>query len=232
MSEQHPLGDDDSIVTDNNEPPKKKLEDGFKPMLYTETLQEIFNFGELDLGTNRNGMATADQRQLLLDDLKDDADGMWLLVTSLLGVSVMLGFIMALNGIPTMALLIGAGVILGPLLLYAYLRQTKTRKDVDDLRVRSTYGQPTIQYRRFSDGGRYVLTVGDVSLPITMQQAHALSEYHVGPLRVHYTENSKLILSAETDYSIDMEKLKNEDLDTIEIIEDDEAVTINRQLHQ
>jgi len=194
----------------NNEKQKLKNDLSGRPMLQTEALMDIFDFNELDLNTNRNQMSTGAQKQKLEADLKDDADGMWLMVTVLLGVTLLLAFIMISEGLALLPLVIGAGIILGPLLLYAYRRQTSTRQDSLTLKVRSTQGIPAVRYRAFSDGGRYRLQVGDVSFPLTMQQAHAFGEYEPAPLRVYYTEHSKTILSAETVYPTDSDKLKND----------------------
>lgn len=200
------------------------------PPLYTETLMEIFEFSEMDLNTNRSGFATRGQKALLNAELKNDADAMWLMLTIMLGAALVVGFIMTFQGLPMIYLVLGAGIMLGGLLLYSYLRQNSLRQDTERTRVLSLQGDFSVHW---SHTGRRdaALHIAGQTLPITTPQAKALAEYERRPLRVYYAEHSKLVLSAEVlpDYNID--KLKVDDSQQDEL-PDEESALYRRQYQE
>ena len=193
--------------------PKNKLKNGDPslPLIHTQSLMEILDFNRGDLEMNRNGGVTAKQKDKIKDVLKEEADSMWLLTTIFLGVAVLLALIFTLQGYPPMALAIGAGVVILPMVAIAYFRQGNLRNDVDRLRTYQIEGVPHIS-GSYKSAREAVLNIGEEQFPITFEQAKALSEFSLPPMRVNYASNSKQILSAEVLSDREIDKLKNEDL--------------------
>jgi hypothetical protein len=194
-----------------------------KPALYTESLMEIFDFSESTLNTNRGNFATNQQRQFLQADLKNDADAMWLLLTILLGTSIVVGLIMRMQGIPMEYLVMGAGVLIVPMLWLGYRQQMGARKDLDNFHVRSVQGKAEVYWVGRGTYLRARLRVHDQWFEIGIQQAHALEEYDLSQMRVYYAENSRTLLSAEVlpDYTTNKLKL-DEEQETDIIVEAEE----------
>jgi hypothetical protein len=190
---------------------RKRLEDFSLPPLQAETLMEIFDFDSLTLDMNRRNFVTKSQRDMITAALKGEADSMWLMITIAMSTSVILALIFALQGLPTLYLVIGLAVFILPMLWYAYAHQGGLRKDMERLRALRIDGIPSVQM-----ANRSSLNIGNQSLPITIAQAKALSEFQLPFMRLYYAEHSKQILSAELVYD---EKLKMEDLDENDIIE-------------
>jgi hypothetical protein len=188
---------------------RKRLENANLPLLHTETLMEIFDFDENALNTNRRNFVTKAQGDIIILQLKGEADSMWLMLTIMIGTGVVLALIFATQGLPTLYLLMGLAVVVLPMLWYAYSRQGGLRKDMQRLRAFSIDGRPALRMGLRGNQEMY-LNIGNQSIPITMQQARALGEFSLPMLRVYYAEHSKQLLSAEV--LID-EKIKNEDLD-------------------
>lgn len=194
-----------------------------RPLLYTDTLKEIFGFSETDLNTNRNNMVTRAQRSDIGLALQDESDAMWLVMTIMLVGAVAAGVAALSSGVPTIYLVIGAGIILGGLLGVSYTRQMRLRHDAEQLRVRSVQGVPGLRAGRFEENAK--LLIGDQQLPLTIEQVSALAEYALPTLRVYYAEHSKAILSAEVIHISD--KLKNDEalnLDDIVVLDEQPQV--------
>jgi len=181
------------------------------PPLSTAALMEIFDFNEQDLMSNRNHFATKAQRKVLSEELQNDADSMWQMLTILLIPTAVVAVIMVAQGLPMLYLVIGAGIMLGGMLAYAYRRQIGTRKDADNLRVRSAQGEIHISPAGLRVGEAAV-HVGSEVFHVPGAQAKALTEYRSGMVRVYYAENSRQILSAEALQEVRADKLKVEDL--------------------
>ncbi len=214
------------VANDNTDKKKSPWEQYNLPPLSTAALMEIFDFNEQDLMANRNGFATRAQRSLLGEELKNDADAMWLMVTILLIPAAVVALIMVMQGIPLLYLVIGAGILLGTMLAYAYRRQTGTRQDTENLRVRSAQGEISIQPAGLRIGEAAV-RVGDERFVVPAVQARALAEYMPGVVRVYYGEHSRQILSAEALREVRGDKLKVEDLQ-----EEEDADLILEARHQ
>ncbi|MCA9912249.1 MAG: hypothetical protein KC496_02830, partial [Anaerolineae bacterium] len=119
--------------------------------------------------------------------------------------------IMVMEGLPLLPLVIGAGILIGGMLAYAYRRQTGTRKDAENLRVRSAQGELHILAGGIRVGENRVM-VGSEHFFVSTEQARALQEYFPGVVRVFYATNSRQILSAEALREVNVDKLKVEDL--------------------
>lgn len=197
----------------NNAPKQKSPWEQFNlAQLSTAALMEIFDFNEQDLMSNRNGFATRGQRSFLGDTLRGDADSMWQMVTILLIPAAVVAIILATQGIPLLYLVIGAGLMLGGMLAYAYRRQTGTRQDAENLRMRSAQGEMHISPAGIRIGEATV-HVGAEKFYVPTAIAKALTEYAPGSMvRVYYAANSRQILSAEVLREVRADKLKVEDL--------------------
>ena len=198
----------------DNEKPKnkaKRLGDAHLPLLQTEALMDIFDFDASTLRTNAGGFVTGTQKQQITDELKGEADSMWLMLTIFLGTSVVLAMIFSLQGYAPMPLVIGAGMVIGALLFIANRRQSSLRKDNARLRTQQVEGVPRLQTTVTGDT-QVELVIGKEKLPVTYQQAQALSEFSLAPMRVYYAVNSKQVLSAEVLADDEVLKLKNKDL--------------------
>ncbi|MEO0597633.1 MAG: hypothetical protein AAF126_16105 [Chloroflexota bacterium] len=193
--------------------PKNKLKNGDPslPLIHTESLMEILDFNRGDLEMNRNGGVTAKQKDKIKEVLKGEADSMWLLTTIFLGVAVLLALIFTMQGYPPVPLAIGAGVVILPMVAIAYFRQGNLRDDVDRLRTYQIEGVPYIS-PSFKSVREATLNIGEEKFPISIEQAEALNEFSLPPMRVNYAANSKQILSAEVLSDREIDKLKNEDL--------------------
>lgn len=184
------------------------------PPLSTAALMEIFDFNEQDLMANRNGFATNAQRSRLGEELREDADSMWLMLTILLIPAAVVALIMVMEGLPLMSLVIGAGILIGAMLAFAYRRQTGMREDAEKLKVRSVEGDMMV----LPGIGEARVIIGDQRFRVSLPQAKALSEYFPGVVRVYHSANGRQILSAEALREVNVDKLKVEDLQ-----EDDSA---------
>lgn len=189
----------------------KRLGDAQLPLLQTEALMDIFDFDASTLRTNAGGFVTGNQKQQITDELKGEADSMWLMLTIFLGTSVVLAMIFSLQGYAPMPLVIGAGIVIGALLFIANRRQSSLRKDNARLRAIRAEGVPRLQ-TSITGNSQVELIIGKEKLPVTYQQAQALSEFSLAPMRVYYAANSKQVLSAEVLADDEILKLKNEDL--------------------
>lgn len=196
---------------------QKDKKDVMMPTLSTDALMHIFDFDNTTLNTNRSGFPTRNQKEWLKESLKEDADSMWLLLTLLMVGAVAAGIAMAASGLPMLPLVIGAGLMIGAMLLFSYLRQNNARADLDNLKVRSIEGIPQVATNRTYSYAR--LQIGDTRFEIDADQARALQEFRPAPMRVYFMQNSKQIVAAEVAYDADIEKLKVEDLQ-----QDDEAI--------
>lgn len=214
-----------------NEKPKnksKRLSDAQLPLLHTESLMDIFDFDDSTLRTNAGGFVTSTQKQKISETLQGEADSMWLMLTIFLGTSVLLAIIFSLQGYAPLPLVIGAGIVIGSLLLIAYRRQSELRKDNARLRTFRVEGIPTMLGTSISGDRQAEMQIGDEKLPISYAQAAALSEFSLLPMRVYYAANSKQVLSAEVLADQEILKLKNEDL----IEGDDYDIYDERQLDE
>lgn len=205
----------------------KRLSDPSLPVIYNESLMEIFDFNESALLTNQRGFVTEPQKRQIADTLKGEADSMWLMLTIMLGTAVLLAIIFTLQGYPPLPLVIGVGLILAPLLWLAYRRQNKLQQDSNRLRTYNVEGYPSLTGSYVGDSQAEIV-IGEQKLPISYAQAKALSEFNLPLMRIYYASHSKQILSAEVLHDINLDKLKNEDLQE----DEDYLLLAERQLDE
>lgn len=188
------------------------------PPLYNSTLMEAFGFSEDDLEANRRGFVIRSQRAGVETEMKAEADGMWLIMTVLLGVTLLLAVIFNMNGLPMMPLLIGAAIMLLPFLWFSSRRQTRLRADAEKPKLARVQGQPRLRMRgRLEDAGDdFRLEIDDRSFPLSREGFRLISQFDLPPMRVYYLPNSNQLLSAEVLRRDDMEKLKNDELELAE----------------
>lgn len=207
----HPLRDDEPS-TQANAPTKTKndlhLDD--LPPINDVALMEILDFDEMELNANRGGFVTRHQKQRLQDELRNDGDSSRLMLTMMLTVAAVLGVIMVTQGVPLIALAIGAGIIVGGVLLASYWQRSDLQQDVRASRVRHVQGNAQVRWSTGRANGS--LLVGNQSFPLSMHQANALMEFDLRGLRAYYTQHGKRLLSAEPLLDLNVEKLKAEDL--------------------
>lgn len=201
----------------------------YQPSLYTATLMDIFNFNETDLEANRRGIITNAQKRDVQESVQQDSNDIWQLVTIFLGVTLLIAVITA--GQDNMvAVLIGAGIMIGPLLWIGYRRQNRAKVDLEKPRVKSIRGaiQPT---SGITSG--YTLSVKDKRFDVSMEQWQSIARHQQAYAAVYYLPNSNRILSAEILQPSATEKAKMGDQTIIDRAEDalNDADTIPAEVH-
>lgn len=178
--------------------------------LETGILMDAFNFSGTDLAANKQGYVTGHQKAQLGAELKQEADGMWLILTIMLGVTVLLSLIMTSEGIPLIYLVIGAGLLLLPLVWLAYRRQTRLREETERrVSVRHVTDYATLERSSaFDTRHPFQLRVGTERFPLDLAAYQLLAQHEMMPVTVYYTPETKTFLSAEVE---PFNKLKNEE---------------------
>lgn len=202
------------------------MEDGRKahdkPPLYTDTLLEVFGFSYHDLDANRRKRLTGPQKTLMQQDLKEEGDSAWLLMTITLGVTLLLALIFLAEGIPVSSLVPGAGVFLAALMFFAYRRQMTRRDDMVKPEVMQVKGFPRILHGRNVDTSRgSFMVIEDQAFGLTPEQYDELTRYDLPEVIAYYTGRTKRLLSVEVapQYE-DKNKVEHLTLENAEIIED------------
>ncbi|MDQ7034725.1 MAG: hypothetical protein Q9P01_07780, partial [Anaerolineae bacterium] len=197
------------------EKPKNKVKNSLSngnQTLSTAALMEIFDFSDSMLNMNRKGSASGLQKEYLKSDLKENADAMWLLMMIMLGTSLVVGVIMATQGIPMQYLAIGAGIVILPILLMGYRQQIGARKDLDIFNVQTAEGQAQIEWASRGTHIVPLLRVDQTTFEIGHYEAKTLEQFDLPYLRVYYAENSKQLLSAEVMTTATKNRLSVDDL--------------------
>jgi len=190
-------------------------------------LMSLFDYSPQDLEANKQGMVTHLQKQRLQGDLKNDADATWLMLMIMLGVTLLIALITA-GGSNMGGLLVGAGIIILPLLYLGYRRQTRIRDDIETTRVKRVRGALLPQPGGMFSEDRHKVRVDDVTFGVSYQQLSDLMQYATTYVDVYYTENSRAILSMEVVPGGEKpknDKLKNEELRLPDVIGHDDADT-------
>lgn len=197
----------------NDEPtaafPDGKLKEG--PPLYSGMLNDILGVTRSDLLQNRMGRLAPSQTERFQQALKSEVDGMWLMLSIFLGVSVVIALIMFPSGAYTAPMLLTMGAFIGGFMLFIARRQAKAKRVASTLRIKQTAGVPQL----VGSGNR--LKVGDMLLEITPEQFRQLMPYDLPYMRVYFTQNEQVVVGAELFGEDDDEKVKNS-------LEDDDAV--------
>lgn len=194
-----------------------------RPPLHTETLMHIFRFDDVALGANRSALATRPQKEALNDELRAESDAMRLMLTIFLGAALLVALILRMQGLPSLPLVIGGGLVIGSFFAYSQWRQNRIRRDLERVQVRSVQGQAAVIWGNAYRGEAWLM-IGLLKFQISREQARALEEYRIGQLRVYYVNESKHILSAESLRDSDGEKLKNSE----KALSDEEVMSIGR----
>jgi len=187
-----------------------------KIQLSTDSFARVLGYESHAVDANSQGIMTQAQKQRMAEEMKADADGMWLLMTIFLGVLLLIAFI--LQGSSTVGmdqLLIGGGIMLGGLLFFSYNRRSAMQGDVQDSKIEHVDGMAQLEYGGIGEDRRYWLRVGDKKFRIKQDQFMALNEYDLAPMRLYYSAYSKTVLSAEVqewEKEKNDDKLKNDDL--------------------
>ena len=182
-----------------NETPKlkqdeRKLKD--LPLLNNSDLGTIFEFTGPELNANRMGRLSPQQNDKLQANLKAEVDAMWLMVTILLGTSVLIALIVFPAGPLTIPLVASIGGFLGIFLFYSYRRQAKARVLAETLKVKQVQGTPDLQSNNLMRSGAKMV-IGDKHLSISADQFMQLARYGFPFMKVYYTQNEEHVLSAE-----------------------------------
>lgn len=175
--------------------------------LSNSALMDIFDFSPEELEANRRGIISRHQREMLAHELKADNDEMWQIVTVLLGVTAIVALITAGRD-NLIAVLIGAGVFIGPLMWLAYRRQNRMKADIEKTKIIQTRGNLTASPL----GAQSQIQIKDKRFRVKYDTARALSAFDSAVVQVYHTANSETILSIEVIDAIPEPKLKNEAL--------------------
>jgi|GEM_PF-7103931 hypothetical protein len=213
LQPNHPLNDPASQDDDKLKNDQNVLNDQ-RPVLGDSDLFDIFGITGTDLNANRMGRFSPVQKESLEANLKQEVDGMWLLLTIFLGMSVFIALILFPAGDMTPYMIAGIGIILVAFVFFSYRRQNRARSLADSQRVKSVAGVPQLSATRF--GANPHMRVGDKVLSITPQQFMQLARYALPYMKVYYTQNGDQVVSAEIlrRYNDD-EKLKNDLEDSV-----------------
>jgi hypothetical protein len=191
-----------------------------KPHLTQEALDDILGIAPEIMLVNRIGKLTREQRDKILAHLKDENDGMRLLMTIFLGVSLLLAFIFLSVELPMVYLVIGAGIMIGSLLAFFYRQQAKKRVDLET-RVQHVDSVPVLRSVGQLDSlQHYMMVIGSEVFAISREAYETLERFELPLCRVYFTARSKQLLSIEVRERYDGEKRKNDLL--LDEDEDDE----------
>jgi hypothetical protein len=187
--DDEPLQEDPKMKQD-----ERKVKD--LPPLTDSDLGTILGFTGPELNANRMGRISPNQTEKLNANLKEEVDGMWLMLTILLGTSVLIALILFPTGERTLPLVVSIGAFIGVFMYYSYRRQGKARQLADTTRVKQAQGTPRLEmsWRR---GAMGKIIVGDKTLSISSDQFMQLARYDLPYMKVYFTQNEGLVLSAE-----------------------------------
>jgi hypothetical protein len=190
------------------------------PTATTRDLQEIFGVTDAELNANRMGRFSDAQRAMLQDNLKEETDGMWLMLTIMLGTAALIALIVFPAGEMTLPMILAIGGVIGAFMAFSYRRQTKAREMQDSQRVKQIAGVPELRLARWRTG-EGSLIIGDRRFSISSEQLIKLSRFKLPYMKIYYTQNGERVLSAEalTRYNDDLRE--DEAAEEVVIIPDD-----------
>lgn len=183
-----------------NDEAKSKTDEhtgGNRRIITNSDLQDIFQFTGVELNANRMGRFSPVQQERLANEVKAEIDGMWLMLTILLGTAVLIAVIVSPAGDRTVPLVLSIGGVLAAFMFYSYRRQGKARDMADSQRVKQLAGTPALQMGGLRSNGGGTLVVGDRTLRIPTDQLMQLSQYNLPYMKLFYTQNGEQVISAE-----------------------------------
>lgn len=175
------------------------------PQITTRDLQEIFGFTDAELNANRMGRFSNEQRAMLEGNLKEEVDGMWLMLTIMLGTAALIALIVFPAGEMTLPMILAIGGVIGAFMAFSYRRQAKAREMSESQRVKQIAGVPQLNIARWRTG-EGSLIIGERRFTITSDQLIRLSRFQLPYMKVYYTQNGERVISAEvlTRYNDDL----------------------------
>lgn len=218
----HPLSTTPQEEKAKNDEPLPLEDEKTKPLppATTRDLQAIFGFTDAELNANRMGRFSNEQRAMLADNLKEEVDGMWLMLTIMLGTAALIALIVFPAGDMTFPMILAIGGVIGAFIIFSQRRQAKAREMQDSQRVKQIVGTPQLNIARWRTG-EGSLIIGDRRFTITSDQLIRLSRFHLPYMKVYYTQNGERVISAEvlTRYNDDLSM--DEAAEDVLIIPDD-----------
>jgi len=198
----HPLGDDRKISMPDLEQPQQGMAQGKPkelPRLHQGVLAQVFQFSHAHLDANQQGRLADSQRAPLYQDVKDEGDSLWLMLMILLGTTLFLAFILLTEGQGLGGLALGAGGMIGGLLLYSTRRQGRRKEAAEAHSVTSAQGQARLDMRPSPANmeALYGLRVGEERFSLSREQFVALAAYELPRLKVYYILPTRRIVAAE-----------------------------------
>jgi len=197
----HPLGDERKITLPDldkakDKPMGKPLD---MPRLHQGILAQVFAFNHASLDSNKQGRLADPQRAPLYQDVKDEGDSLWLMLMIFLGTTVFLALILLMEGQSMGGLVIGAGGMIGGLLLYSTRRQNRRKEAAESHSVQMAEGQARLDMRSNPANmeALYGLVVGEERFPLEREQFVTLAAYELPRLKVYYILPTRRIVSAE-----------------------------------
>jgi len=183
------------------------------PPLFTDALVGLLGVTHSDLDRNQAGEITERQREKLGQELKGEANAMWLILSVLLGVTLLLAVIFTFQGLSMGPLLVGAALLIVPLMALSYYRQRSVTSDREEETVGQIEGPLTLV--GYGPGDYWNISVGRQKFRVSRRTFDGLSNYAPAYVRAYYSDKSKVLLSAEVlPMPDDMAyKLKNAPLD-------------------
>lgn len=183
------------------------------PPLTNGALMQALDFTEADLRANQQGFITRAQKAALYGEVKEESDAMWLILMMMLGVTLLLAVIMSSQGMEMLPLVIGAAIIIGPMMWISYNRQKRLRGDAEKSKIARVRGPLHLHgIGRFEAAQSHVIQVGKHYFYIRETAYRQLSQYDATECMVYYVPQTRQLLSIEVRpaYTYEDEKAKRE----------------------
>lgn len=162
-------------------------------------MAQVFSFSHASLDANKEGRLADPQRAPLHQDVKEEGDSLWLMLMIFLGTTIFLALILLMEGQGMGGLVIGAGGMIGGLLLYSTRRQNRRKEALESHSVQAAEGQARLDTRPNPANleALYGLVVGEERFALEREQFTTLAAYELPRLRVYYILPTRRIVSAE-----------------------------------
>lgn len=185
-------------------------------LIDTPALLRAFNIHPETLAINREGVMSSQQASNLIQIQTQDGASNQLMLSILLGTSILLALIFIMQGYPMLPLVIGIALMIAPLAWMVYQRRQRLEQDIERRRIYHIDGIPTMTHHIGKEESE--MQIDGQRLTITRAQAQMLSGYNLPMMRVYYSAQTRQVIAAEVLPHAMAEKLKNDDL------QDDDAL--------